>query len=107
MGYLDETYGLRGRTAVVTGARSGIGRASALALAGAGADVVLWGRAPTGMDDVAGEVRALGVRARVVTADLGDSAAHLASTNHRHAVDGVSFHAHSRNNRAMGPQDPW
>ena len=75
MGFLDDSYGLRDRTAVVTGARSGIGRASALALAGAGADVVLWGRSPTGMDDVAAEARALGVRARVVSADLGDSAA--------------------------------
>lgn len=60
---------------MVTGARSGIGRASALALAGAGADVVLWGRSPTGMDDVAAEARALGVRARVVTADLSDPVA--------------------------------
>jgi 2-deoxy-D-gluconate 3-dehydrogenase len=75
MGFLDDAYGLRGRTAVVTGARSGIGRASALALAAAGADVVLWGRSPTGMDDVAAETRSLGVDARVVAADIGDPAA--------------------------------
>lgn len=74
-GFLEDNYSLRDRSAVVTGARSGIGRASALALAGAGADVILWGHSPTGMDDVATEARALGVRARVVTADLADSAA--------------------------------
>lgn len=72
--YLERIYGLSGRTAVVTGARSGIGRASALALAGAGADVVLWGRTVDGMDAVADEVRHHGVRARIVAADLSDLA---------------------------------
>ena len=61
--HLEQTYGLAGRTAVVTGARTGIGRACALALAGAGADVILWGRTAEGMEGVAGEVAALGVSA--------------------------------------------
>ncbi len=69
---LERAYGLRGRTAVVTGARSGIGKATALALAGAGADLVLWGRSADGMDGVADEVRGLGVHAHVVAADLAD-----------------------------------
>jgi 2-dehydro-3-deoxy-D-gluconate 5-dehydrogenase len=71
-GYLERVYGLSGRTAVVTGARTGIGRACAVALAGAGADVVLWGRSDGGMEDVAGEVRSFGVTARVVGGEMSD-----------------------------------
>ena len=72
-GYLERAYGLSGRTAVVTGARTGIGRACAVAVpAGAGADVVLWGRSDGGMEDVAGDVRSLGVTARVVGAEMSD-----------------------------------
>lgn len=71
-GYLERVYGLSGRTAVVTGARTGIGRACAIALAGAGADVVLWGRSRGGMEDVAGEVRSFGVTARVVGGEMSD-----------------------------------
>jgi 2-deoxy-D-gluconate 3-dehydrogenase len=70
--FLTETFGLAGRTAVVTGARRGIGRATALALADAGADVVLWGRTPRGLDEVAHEVRGKGRAAAIVTADLAD-----------------------------------
>jgi 2-deoxy-D-gluconate 3-dehydrogenase len=43
MTYLDKLFSLEGRTALVTGARTGLGRAMAVALAGAGADVVLLG----------------------------------------------------------------
>ncbi|MEU8612607.1 SDR family NAD(P)-dependent oxidoreductase, partial [Actinoplanes sp. NPDC048791] len=42
--YLSELFGLTGRTAVVTGGSSGIGRAMAGALGGAGARVVLVAR---------------------------------------------------------------
>jgi 2-dehydro-3-deoxy-D-gluconate 5-dehydrogenase len=70
--FLAATFGLAGRTAVVTGARRGIGRATALALADAGADVVLWGRTPRGLDEVAEQVRQRGRAAAVVTADLAD-----------------------------------
>lgn len=45
-----------GRTAVVTGASSGIGRACALALADAGADVVAIARGQTGLEELAGEI---------------------------------------------------
>lgn len=60
-----------GRTVLVTGARSGIGRACALALAAAGADVLCWGRAGE-VGDTADEVRALGRKAWAVGADLLD-----------------------------------
>lgn len=44
MSYLDSLFGLDGQTAVVTGATSGLGAASALALAQAGARVIVSGR---------------------------------------------------------------
>lgn len=72
MSWLDDTFGLAGRTALVTGARTGIGRGCALALADAGADLVLWARRPGDLEEVADEVRARGRTARVVGADLSD-----------------------------------
>jgi NAD(P)-dependent dehydrogenase (short-subunit alcohol dehydrogenase family) len=67
-----ERFSLTGRTALVTGARSGIGRSVALGLADAGADVVAWGRTEAGMVEVVDAVRARGREAEVVTADLAD-----------------------------------
>jgi NAD(P)-dependent dehydrogenase (short-subunit alcohol dehydrogenase family) len=72
---LSVTRPLAGVTAVVTGASRGIGRAIALALAGAGADVALWARDAGDLARVADEVRALGVRALPVVCDVADSAA--------------------------------
>jgi 3-oxoacyl-[acyl-carrier protein] reductase len=63
--------GLHGRTAVVTGSSSGIGRAIALEFAAAGADVVIHcGRSIQAAEDVAARITQLGRRARVVAADL-------------------------------------
>ncbi|PRY58241.1 2-deoxy-D-gluconate 3-dehydrogenase [Knoellia remsis] len=70
--WLEAQFGLAGRTALVTGARTGIGRACAVALAAAGADVVLWGREAGDVDEVAAEVEALGRKAFGVAADLAD-----------------------------------
>jgi 7-alpha-hydroxysteroid dehydrogenase len=61
--------------AIVTGAGRGIGRASALALAEQGADVVLTARTAEQLDEVGGEVEALGRRAITVAADVNDTAA--------------------------------
>jgi len=66
---------LAGRTAVVTGGASGIGRAIALELAGAGMNVVIADIEPAPARDVAGEVEALGVRALAVPTDVADFAA--------------------------------
>jgi NAD(P)-dependent dehydrogenase (short-subunit alcohol dehydrogenase family) len=65
---------LDGRVALVTGASRGIGRAVALALAGAGADVAIAARRLPDLEAVAGEIRALGRRALAVTAHLGHRA---------------------------------
>jgi 2-deoxy-D-gluconate 3-dehydrogenase len=71
---LAERFGLEGRTALVTGARDGIGRAAALGLAEAGADLVLWGHHDD-LDEVSADVAARGRKARTVAADLADPAA--------------------------------
>lgn len=66
---------LQGRVALVTGAGKGIGRACALALAGAGADVVLAARTGADIDAVADVVRSKGRRALAVPTDVNDDPA--------------------------------
>jgi 3-oxoacyl-[acyl-carrier protein] reductase len=62
---------LNGKTALVTGASRGIGRASALALAAAGAQVLVHcSRGATEADGVVAEIRKGGGRADAVAADL-------------------------------------
>jgi 7-alpha-hydroxysteroid dehydrogenase len=60
------------RVAVVTGAGRGIGAATAVALAEAGADVLIAARTGDQLADVADRVKAAGRRALVVEADLSD-----------------------------------
>jgi len=67
-------FRLDGKRALVTGATAGMGRAFALALAEAGADVVVHERAVP-PDDTAAAVTALGRRAATVVGDLGDPTA--------------------------------
>jgi len=73
MDWKRSTRELQGVRAAVLGATSGIGRAVALSLASAGADVVVHGRSrPEAAEAVAAEARAYGVRAEVLMADLAD-----------------------------------
>ncbi|MBM5811943.1 MAG: glucose 1-dehydrogenase [Gammaproteobacteria bacterium] len=74
MTFLDALFGLHGQTAVVTGAGKGIGKACALALAQAGADVTLVARTESDLLRVADEIRALGRRAITVAGDISDEA---------------------------------
>jgi 3-oxoacyl-[acyl-carrier protein] reductase len=72
----DATAPLRGKTALVTGSGRNIGRALALAFAGAGANVVVNGhRDREAIEAVANEARALGVKALALLADVSDDAA--------------------------------
>lgn len=77
MSYLDDLFGLSGRTAVVTGGSSGIGRAIALALGRAGARVVVAARRPSGLSSAATELSGHGVDVSAVSVDLADRAAVL------------------------------
>ncbi len=67
-----DRFRLTDRVAIVTGAGRGIGAASAVALAEAGADVVLAARTDEQLRAVASQVEAIGRRAVVVAADLSD-----------------------------------
>lgn len=66
---------LQGKRALVTGGASGIGKATSLALAQAGADVALtyWSSAGEA-DEVVAQIRALGRQAHAIRADLTDAA---------------------------------
>jgi 7-alpha-hydroxysteroid dehydrogenase len=69
MSILDR-FRLDGKVALVTGAGRGIGRASAIALAEAGADVVVTARTQDEIDRVAEQIRSLGRRAEAVPFDV-------------------------------------
>src|ERR1700712_1810558 len=73
---------LTGKTALITGSTSGIGRATAVALAALGASVVITGRDAQRGNVVVKEIEATGGSARFVAADLSDPAqgARLAET---------------------------
>jgi NAD(P)-dependent dehydrogenase (short-subunit alcohol dehydrogenase family) len=65
-------FDLGGRTALVTGAARGLGRAIAVALAEAGADVALGLRDAARDDGLADEIRSLGRQALPLQMDVGD-----------------------------------
>jgi len=74
-GILEELFSLAGRVAVVTGGSSGIGAAMALALARAGAQVVLVARDASRLESAADSMRAAGGEAGWVSADLASRSA--------------------------------
>jgi len=63
---------LKGKVAIVTGSTRGLGKGMALALAEAGADVVITGRSEDALGEVAGIVREKGVNSLAVKLDVQD-----------------------------------
>ncbi len=78
---IQDRFRLDDKVAIVTGAGRGIGAASAVALAEAGADVLISSRTKDQLDAVAAQIEALGRRAVVVPADLSDLDAVAALAN--------------------------
>ncbi len=70
----SNLFSLEGKTAVVTGGTSGIGRAMALGLADAGADVIATGRREQQVHEVAAEVEARGRKSLRIPSDVNDRA---------------------------------
>ena len=68
-----------GKVAAVYGASSGMGRATALALADAGADVALLARSRDALQRAAAEIQSLGRRAEAIAVDVQDPEAARAS----------------------------
>lgn len=70
----DPAGPLVGRHVVITGASSGIGRASAIAVAQRGATVLALARNAGALDELVAEIRAAGGQAHAFTCDVTDSA---------------------------------
>ncbi len=66
---------IRGKTVLITGASSGLGRGLALALAPGDNHLIVTARREALLQELAGEIRALGSRCTVVVADATDPAA--------------------------------
>ena len=69
---MTDLFNLNGRVALVSGAASGLGRAMALALAGAGADLLLADLNRAGMDQTAQRITELGHRAVAFPCDVSE-----------------------------------
>jgi NAD(P)-dependent dehydrogenase (short-subunit alcohol dehydrogenase family) len=70
----QQLFDLSGRVALVTGASKGLGKAIALALAGAGADIALYARNRADLEAVKASVEAVGRRAEIFCVDVLDKA---------------------------------
>jgi NAD(P)-dependent dehydrogenase (short-subunit alcohol dehydrogenase family) len=111
--YLEEIFGLSGRTAVVTGGSSGIGRAMAVALGRAGARIVLVARSEKPLAETVAELTAHAVRADAISADLADRAAVASAIDtilSRYGAPDVLVNAAAVNRRPPMPaltEDDW
>ncbi|WVF71658.1 2-deoxy-D-gluconate 3-dehydrogenase [Kwoniella sp. CBS 6097] len=73
MSYVEELFGLKGRTALITGATRGIGARMAIALAKAGADIILIQRDESN-PSTRDAIRSSGGKADIVVCDLSSAA---------------------------------
>jgi 7-alpha-hydroxysteroid dehydrogenase len=77
-----DRFAMTDKVAIVTGAGRGIGAATAVSLAEAGADVVISARTADQLGEVGRHIEAVGRRAVVVPADLSDLEAVAALVEH-------------------------
>lgn len=87
MGLLNR-FSLVGKRLFITGGSRGLGREMALAIAEAGADVILTGRDESSLEDTAGAIRALGREAVTIAADMGNPDECEATCSHALAEHG-------------------
>lgn len=73
---------LTGKTALITGAGRGIGRATAIAFAKEGINVGLVGRTAANLEEVAKELSQYGVNVTLATADVSDNESVIAAVEH-------------------------
>src|ERR1700710_1966775 len=76
-----QNVNLTGKTIVITGASSGVGRAAALEFAVMGAELVLAARNEDALNSMAGECRELGAEVLVVPTDVTDPKAMIILAN--------------------------
>src|SRR4051794_13506630 len=69
-----DRFKLTGKRLFITGGSRGLGREMAVAIADAGADVILVGRDPDSLERAAGDIRALGRQCWTLAADVGNPA---------------------------------
>ncbi len=84
---MNDLFSLAGKTALVTGAGSGLGRQFAQTLAAAGARVVLAARRPDKLADTEAKIASAGGIARSIVLDLTDSAAIAAAIGQLQSED--------------------
>ena len=101
----DTSYDFHGRTAIVTGAGSGIGAAIARELGTSGAHVIVSDIDASSAEAIAGEITEAGGRADVCLADVADAAAVEKLVDH--AVEkGGALHMAVNNAGIGGPSAP-
>jgi len=67
-----EQFHLNGKTALLTGASRGLGKQMALAMAQAGANIIITGRDQKSLDDTAAQIAETGVQVNTVQIDMSD-----------------------------------
>jgi NAD(P)-dependent dehydrogenase (short-subunit alcohol dehydrogenase family) len=95
-------FRLDGRRALITGGGRGIGRACAMAMAQAGAEVAVTSRTASQLEEVVAAIEAVGGRAVAIVSDVGTAggADELADRLHEHWPDGADILV---NNAAISP----